>query len=89
MNLSKDQNHGKVHGRLVWRGIAKPKDMKIGRALKKDWKLLEVPGSPSFKGEPAELEQIIASCSKPFVPNTIPPYMQERLDREKAAALSQ
>ena len=43
VKLSKDQNHGKAFGQLVWNGRPTGKVRKIGSPLKKQWKLLNVP----------------------------------------------
>ena len=55
VKLSKDQNHGKVFGRLVWNGRPKDREQRINTALKKQWSLLEVPhyggGVAGGKGE--------------------------------------
>lgn len=48
--LSKDQNHGKAWGRLVWNGRAKPRVQKIGPANKKQWTMVSFPDYHSFKG---------------------------------------
>ena len=56
--LSKDQNHGKVYGRLVWRGRPKETDDKIGSPLKKEWALLSTPDYGRFDAKP---EAIAAS----------------------------
>ena len=49
IKLSKDQNHGKAFGRLVWRGRMKTKDERIGAPLKPQWKLLGTPDYKKFK----------------------------------------
>jgi len=67
VKLSKDQNHGKVYGRLVWRGKAKPNDTRITTALKPQWSLLGVPDYFSFKGRPAEVEKIFEANTERLV----------------------
>lgn len=74
MELSKDQEHGKAWGRLVWRGRVKPEDQKLPSNLKPEWSLISVPeynvypnknsadGAPShsgFKGTPACIQREI------------------------------
>ena len=64
VKLSKDQNHGKIFGRLVWRGKAKEVDQRINTALKKQWSLLELPNYQSgFKGKPDEIKSRIPDPS--------------------------
>ncbi len=48
--MSKDQNHGKAWGRLVFNGKVRPKDERIGAHHKKVWKLAAVPNYSDFKG---------------------------------------
>ena len=62
VKLSKDQEHGKIYGRLVWRGKAKEHDMKIGPALKKQWHLVEVPDYGKFKGNADDLPSFYENC---------------------------
>lgn len=59
VKLSEDQQHGKIHGRLVWRGRAKPADQKITTALKKEWTLISTPNYQSFQGTPADIAKLI------------------------------
>ena len=58
VKLSKDQNHGKIFGRLVWNGRMKSRDQRINTALKKQWSLVSVPdygsvasASKGYRGE--------------------------------------
>jgi len=55
VNLSKDQMHGGVYGRKVWRGRAMEKDEKIGTALKKQWSIVSLPDYHTFRGKGAEV----------------------------------
>lgn len=48
--MSPDQRHGKVHGRLVWRGKVTEKDEEIRSPLKKQWQLLALPDYAKFTG---------------------------------------
>jgi hypothetical protein len=59
VKLAKDQNHGKIYGRLVWRGLAKGKDMQISTALKPQWSLISMPDYGSFKGTAEEVNSFI------------------------------
>ena len=43
VELSKDQNHGKVFGRMVWRGRPKEIEERLGSTLKKEWRLVSLP----------------------------------------------
>ena len=54
VKLSKDQEHGKAYGRLVWNGRPKPSVSLIGGSLKKDWKLVATPDYKKFTGSDAE-----------------------------------
>mmetsp|Transcript_10539 Transcript_10539/g.17176 ORF Transcript_10539/g.17176 Transcript_10539/m.17176 type:complete len:107 (-) Transcript_10539:166-486(-) len=63
VNLSKDQNHGKIHGRLVWRGLPKPKDEEISTALKRQWQLVELPDYASFDGSAESISRRIPESS--------------------------
>jgi hypothetical protein len=58
---------------MVWRGIAKEKDDKIGSTLQKQWELLETPDYTTFKGEDEEILKIIETSAKP--------YNRENLDK--------
>lgn len=57
--MTKDQEHGRAYGRLVWRGNSKPKDRQIGAALKKEWSLLELPNYKLFKGTENDIAKLI------------------------------
>ncbi len=59
MSLSTDQDHGKVFGRLVWRGRPQEKDHRIGAALKQEWFLVEMPNYKKFRGTSEEVNAII------------------------------
>jgi small subunit ribosomal protein S34 len=59
VKLTVDQEHGKIWGRLVWRGRPKPKEMKINTAKKKEWSLLGVPDYKEFKGETDQVQALI------------------------------
>ena len=59
VKLSKDQNHGKVYGRMVWRGRPKPKDEKIGATLKDNWELVSLPNYKEFAAKPEDIDAII------------------------------
>ena len=41
--LSKDQDHGKVYGKMVWRGREKAAEERIAGVLKKQWALVALP----------------------------------------------
>ena len=58
VKLSKDQEHGDVFGRLVWRGRSKEHDKRIGTSLKKQWSVVETPDYTSFKGRADEVHQL-------------------------------
>ena len=49
VRLSKDQNHGKIYGQLVWRGKTIEKVTKVCCPLKKEWKLVSTPDYDNFK----------------------------------------
>jgi hypothetical protein len=51
VKLSKDQNHGKAYGQLVWNGRPQAGTVEIGAPLKKEWSLLETPDYSKFKGK--------------------------------------
>lgn len=54
VQLSKDQNHGKVFGKMVWRGRQKELEERIGSTLKKEWQIVSLPDySSAAKGTPA------------------------------------
>lgn len=59
VKLSKDQNHGKVYGRLVWRGRSKDKDERITSALKKEWEMLSMPDYSKYEAKPDQVESLI------------------------------
>ena len=46
--LSKDQSHGKVYGKMVWRGRPKEAEERIGSPLKKEWSLVSLPDYKVF-----------------------------------------
>ena len=50
--MSKDQNHGKAYGKLIWKGKEIPKIQKIGNTLKKEWKVISVPEYRTFQPDP-------------------------------------
>ena len=49
VRLSKDQNHGKIYGQLVWRGKTIEKVSKVCCPLKKEWRLVSTPEYDNFK----------------------------------------
>lgn len=57
--LSTDQNHGKVYGRLVWRGKAKETEEKITSALKREWQVISTPDYSNFTGTEQSVQQLI------------------------------
>ena len=57
--LSKDQLHGKVWGRLVWRGNAKDKTERLGSPLKKEWSVVQLPDYKTFTGQEKEINDLI------------------------------
>ena len=60
---SKSQEHGKVWGRLIWRGKAKDKNEMMGSPLKKEWNLVSLPDYGKFTGDDKDVEAIIAANS--------------------------
>ncbi len=62
IELSKDQNHGKAWGRMVWRGRVKPGTQRITCELKEQWKLVKTPSYLDFKGTPECVEKEIAKA---------------------------
>lgn len=72
---SEDGAHGKIWGRLVWRGVAKPKDEKITTALKAQWMLLELPDYKSFRPTPEKIQERY-NTAKPYV---VPPKKEKRV----------
>lgn len=60
VRLSKDQGHGDVWGKLVWRGIRKNyHPRKLASTLKKEWKILDLPDYNTFKGSEEEMEDFL------------------------------
>jgi hypothetical protein len=59
VKLSKDQEHGNVYGRLVWRGRAQERDTKINTALKRQWNLVSTPNYSKFKGASDDVASLI------------------------------
>ena len=59
VKLSKDQEHGKIYGRLVWRGRAKETDEKISTALKKEWQMLSTPDYGKFTATETQLVSLV------------------------------
>lgn len=59
VKLTKDQLHGSVYGRLIWRGKPKEKDEKITSALKKQWSMVKFPDYSKFQGRQAEIEALV------------------------------
>ena len=57
VTLSKDQDHGKVWGVLVWRGIRHNKVERIGAPLKKEWSLVGVPDYSKLYGNNDEMTE--------------------------------
>jgi hypothetical protein len=66
VKLSKDQDHGKVWGRLVWRGRPQPFDRRIQTATKKQWQLVSVPNYATFKGKEDDYEQLVTEAQDWF-----------------------
>ena len=67
VELSRDQDHGKAWGRLVWRGRPKPKDDRIHSARKRQWSLVETPDYRSFDGSKSDVKKIIDNAEEWFV----------------------
>lgn len=67
--MSKDQNHGKAFGQLVWRGRPKEKIKQIGAALKKEWRLLETPNYKHFTASAEDLAKLIPKVNYLAVEN--------------------
>lgn len=59
--------HGSIWGRMIWKGRAKPINERIGRAIKPDWKLLELPNYKHFKGSQNEVEEMIKKSAEPWI----------------------
>lgn len=59
----KSQEHGKVWGRLIWRGKAKDKNEMMGSPLKKEWQLIALPDYHKFAGDDKDVDTIIAESS--------------------------
>ena len=59
--LSRDQDHGKVFGRLVWRGRAKETETKIAGPLKKEWSLVSHPNYGVFSAQNEQLQNLLPS----------------------------
>mmetsp|Transcript_6055 Transcript_6055/g.9148 ORF Transcript_6055/g.9148 Transcript_6055/m.9148 type:complete len:132 (-) Transcript_6055:41-436(-) len=64
--LSKDQDHGKAWGRLVWRGRPQSHDQRIHSARKHQWKLVEVPDYRHFKGKNEDVDNIVSEANEWF-----------------------
>ena len=62
VNLSPDQKHGKVWGRLVWRGKAGEEEL-IRSPLKKQWSLLNLPDYSTFNGTVDEVNNMLPKDS--------------------------
>jgi hypothetical protein len=69
VKLSKDQDHGKVYGRLIWRGRPQPFDREIHSARKKQWKMISVPNYATFKGKPENYENLVTEAQQWFDKN--------------------
>ena len=59
----KSQVHGKVWGRLIWRGKAKEKNELMGSPLKKEWQLISLPDYSKFAGGDDDVDAIVAENS--------------------------
>lgn len=66
VKLSKDQNHGKAYGRLIWRGLPQPFDRQINSARKPQWKLISTPNYASYKGKPENYEALVEEAKDWF-----------------------
>lgn len=60
MKLTPDQNHGKVYGKLVWRGRAREEEEAITCTLKRQWQLVGLPDYKSFTGKADEINSLTA-----------------------------
>jgi hypothetical protein len=69
VKLSKDQDHGKVYGRLVWRGRPQPFDREIHSARKKQWQMVSVPNYATFKGKQENYDNLVAEAQQWFDKN--------------------
>jgi hypothetical protein len=58
VKLSKDQTHGTIFGRLVWRGKSKETDMRINSSLKDEWSLVSTPDYKNFNPAKADLSEL-------------------------------
>jgi small subunit ribosomal protein S34 len=70
VQVSKDQLHGKVWGRMVWRGRLNDKEEKIGSPLKNEWLLIptKIPDYNQFYGTAKDVENLLQksrTASKP------------------------
>ena len=66
MKLSRDQEHGKAYGRLIWRGRPQPFDRQINSARKHQWKLLSTPNYATYKGKPENYEALVQEANDWF-----------------------
>ena len=64
VRLSGSNAHGKIWGRLVWRGRPRLKDEQIGATMKKQWKLVGVPDYRNFTGKTEEIQELIPKNSE-------------------------
>lgn len=69
VKLSKDQDHGKVWGRLVWRGRPQPFDREIHSSRKHQWEMLSVPNYATFKGKSEHYDKLVADAQEWFDKN--------------------
>lgn len=69
VDLSPDQFHGKLYGKLVWGGVPSPKEELIRSPLKKQWSLIDFPDYTKFQGTPSDIQKLIPPA-KPFTPKS-------------------
>jgi hypothetical protein len=60
VKLSKDQDHGDIWGKMVWRGIRKTEQpKKLASVFKKQWTLLDLPDYSKFHGTTDEMDALL------------------------------
>jgi len=64
---------------LVWRGLTKEKDERIGGPLKKEWSLLQIPDYKTFSAKP----QDFASLFPPREPR-LKEIMEEKAKQQQS-----
>lgn len=85
VKLSRDQDHGKVWGRLVWRGRPQPYDREIHSARKHQWEMVCVPNYASFKGKPENYDNLVSEAQEWFDKNGewVHPHLKDASEAQK------